>query len=109
MTKYLLLYRATTSARDQMTDATPEQAQAGMDAWMAWAARAGSAILDLGSPTATVATLGDGPAQSGSIGGYSLLQAESTQALEKLLDDHPHLMMDGAAIEVCELLPMPGS
>jgi hypothetical protein len=108
MTKYLLLYRSTVSAQDQMTGATPEQAQAGMDAWMAWGGKAGPAILDMGSPMQTVATVGDGPASAGFIGGYSLMEAESTEALTALLDGHPHLMMDGSSIEVCELLPMPG-
>jgi hypothetical protein len=47
MTMYLVLYRSSTSARDSMANATPEQAQAGMDAWMAWAGRAGNSIVDL--------------------------------------------------------------
>jgi hypothetical protein len=108
MTKYLLLYRSTMSAQDQMADATPEQAQEGMDAWMTWAGKAGSAITDLGLPTQSVATVGDGPAASGFVGGYSFMEADSVDALEGLLDGHPHLMMDGNAIEVLELLPMPG-
>jgi hypothetical protein len=108
MTKYLLLYRSSVSAQDQMAGATPEQAQAGMDAWMTWGGKAGPAILDMGSPTQVVATVGDGPSTSGFVGGYSLMEAESTEALTALLDGHPHLMMDGNAIEVCELLPMPG-
>jgi hypothetical protein len=109
MTKYLLLYRSTVSAQDQMSGATPEQAQAGMDAWMAWAGKAGPAILDMGSPTQTVATVGDGPAAAGFIGGYSLMEADSTEALSALLDRHPHLMTEGSSIEVLELLPMPGA
>ena len=107
MTRYLLLYRSSVSAADQMSSATPEQAQAGMDAWTAWGEKAGSAIVDMGSPTQTVATVGDGPAQSGFVGGYSLMEADSTDALQALLDGHPHLMMPGNSIEVCELLPMP--
>lgn len=108
MTKYLLLYRSTVSAQDEMANATPEQAQAGMDAWMVWGAKAGSAITDMGSPTQTVATIGDGPTASGVVGGYSLMEAETTEALSVLLDGHPHLMVPGNAIEVCELLPTPG-
>lgn len=108
MTKYLLLYRSTTSAGDQMAQATPEQAQAGVDAWMAWGDKAGPAITDMGSPTQTVATVGDGPATSGYVGGYSMMEAETTDALTALLDGHPHLMVPGNAIEVCEMLPMPG-
>ena len=108
MTKYLLLYRSPVSAADQMSGATPEQAQAGMDAWTVWGGKAGAAITDMGSPTQTVATVGDGPAASGFIGGYSLMEAGSTEALTAMLDGHPHLMVPGNAIEVCELLAMPG-
>ena len=108
MTKYLLLYRSTVSAQDQMANATPEQAQAGMDAWMTWAGKAGSAITDLGSPTQSVATVGDGATGSGFVGGYSFMEAESVDDLKGLLDGHPHLMMDGTSIEVLELLPVPG-
>jgi len=35
MTKCLVLYRAKTTAAEQMALGNPEQAQAGMDAWMA--------------------------------------------------------------------------
>jgi hypothetical protein len=109
MTKYLLLYRAPVSAQEQMANADPEQAQAGMDAWMTWADKAGSAITDMGSPTQPVATVPDGAAGgSGFIGGYSLMEAGSLDELKGLLDGHPHLMMDGTSIEVLELLPVPG-
>jgi len=50
MKKFLVLYHAPVSAREQMAGATPEQAKAGMDAWMTWAKKAGNAIVDLGSP-----------------------------------------------------------
>jgi hypothetical protein len=109
MTKYLLLYRAPVSAQDQMANADPELAQAGMDAWMNWADKAGQAITDLGSPTQPVATVPDGAAASPEIvGGYSLMEAASLDELQALLEGHPHLMMDGASIEVLELLPVPG-
>jgi hypothetical protein len=109
MTTYLLLYRAPVSAQEQMAAADPEQAQAGMDAWMTWADKAGSAIKDLGSPTQPVATVPDGASGgSGFVGDYSLMEAGSLDELQGLLDGHPHLMMDGASIEVLELLPVPG-
>ena len=108
MTKYLLLYRAPVSATDQMADATPESAQAGMDAWMAWAGRAGSAIVDMGSPVAPAASVGADRAAGDPIGGYGILEAESLDALHGLLEGHPHLEMDGASIEVHEFLPLPG-
>jgi hypothetical protein len=110
VSKFLVLYNATTSAREQMAQATPEQAKAGMDAWMAWAQRAGDAIVDLGAPlqpqarvTSSGVSAPDNPAS-----GYSVLQADSAQALAVLLEQHPHLQMPGASIDVLEALPIPG-
>ena len=93
-----------------MANATPEQAQAGMDAWMRWAGRAGSAITDMGSPVSYGGTVGATyPAGEGNIGGYSVLEADSLDALKGLLDGHPHLMMgEGAGIDIHELLELPG-
>jgi hypothetical protein len=108
MTKFLLLYRAPLSATEQMADTPPEAAQAGMDAWMSWAGKAGGAIVDMGSPVAVATTVGADRASGDAIGGYSVLEAESLEALEELLDGHPHLLVDGAAIEVHEFLPLPG-
>ncbi len=110
MTKYLLLYRAPVSAQDQMANATPEQAQAGMDAWMGWAGRVGSALTDMGSPCSYADTVGATyPASEGSIGGYSVVEADSLDALRGLLEGHPHLMMgEGAGIDIHELLELPG-
>jgi hypothetical protein len=43
MAKFLALYRSSTSAQEQMANVTPEHAQAGMEAWQAWAAMAADA------------------------------------------------------------------
>jgi hypothetical protein len=104
MPKYLVLYRSSTTAAEQMASASPEQAQAGMDAWMKWAEKAGSAIVDLGSPLGVVDAAGDG---GDPIGGFSVLQADSADALRGALDGHPHAAM-GGSIEILEFLPMPG-
>ena len=52
MPKYMILYRSSLGAGEQM--GTPEQAQQGMQAWMNWAERAGSALVDMGSPLSSV-------------------------------------------------------
>src|SRR5213595_1202728 len=57
--RFLVLYRARMTAAEQMAQGSPEQAQAGMDAWMAWAQRAGEAIVDMGSPLGLVEAGGD--------------------------------------------------
>lgn len=103
MTKYLLLYRAQVSAAEQMASNDPAAAQAGMDAWMAWGERAGSALVDMGSPLQPVSGTGDGDP----IGGYAIMQAESLEALQAVLEGHPHTTW-GGTIEILEFLTMPG-
>jgi hypothetical protein len=105
VTKYLVLYRSSMTAGEQMAQSTPEQAQAGMDAWMAWAKQAGDAVVDLGTPLAVVDPGGD---SGDPIGGYSILQAESNEALDRVLEGHPHKTMGGGTIETLECLSVPG-
>jgi hypothetical protein len=106
--KYLVLYRSKVSAAEQMEGASPEDAQAGMEAWMQWSGNVGNAMVDMGSPLQTVAVVrgsSDGPY----IGGFSVLEADSTDAAKALVDGHPHLMSPGdPSIEVLEFLPIPG-
>ena len=110
MKKFLVIYRAPISAREQMANANPEQAKAGMDAWMKWAKNAGHAIVDLGAPLDDGRTVtGASTTSSGSRAvGYSILQAESMDAVKELLRDHPHGRLPNFAIEVFECLSMPG-
>jgi hypothetical protein len=107
MTKFMVLYRSSASARDQMASATPEQMKAGMEAWMQWTGKAGEAVVDLGAPLAPAAHVGPGSG-AGEISGYSIMQADSAEALGGVLDGHPHLSMTGNSIEVLEMLSMPG-
>lgn len=102
MTKYLVLYKADQSAQEQMSGATPEQAQAGMAAWMDWQQRAGDAIVDMGSPVAPADDTADPR-----IGGYSILEAGSADELAAALDGHPHLQI--GTIETHQFLAMPGT
>lgn len=110
MKKFLVLYKAPTSAFEQMQKATPEQQKAGMDAWMAWSKKAASSIVDMGAPlgkSLLVTKAGPAPA-SNQLGGFSIMQAESKEALAASLQGHPHFMMPDGSIEVIEYLPMPG-
>jgi hypothetical protein len=111
MGRYVVLYNAPVSAREQMANATPEQAKAGMDAWMSWAEEAGEALVDLGAPLQAAERLGEGAgsAAAAEVSGYSILQADSAEAVQALLSKHPHLMMPGASIDVLEVLPVPGA
>jgi hypothetical protein len=111
MKKFLVLYKASTSAFEQMSKTTPEQQKAGMDAWMAWSKKAGPSIVDMGAPlgkTFVVTPKGGSPSKN-DLGGYSILQAESHEALARTLEGHPHFMMGpDSSIEIVELMPIPG-
>ena len=111
MSKYLLLYMSPVSPQDQMANASPEEGQAGMEAWNAWAGRAGSTLVDFGSPVAAAGSIGHinaGPESAGKyVGGYSIMEADSADALRSMLEDHPHLMLDGATIYFFEFLELP--
>ena len=102
MTNYLLIYRADPAAMAAMPEPTPEQGAEMMAAWNAWAERAGDAILDFGDPTAAVS-----PGADPTVGGYSLLQADSYDTIAGLLDGHPHIAM-GGMIDVYERQPVMG-
>ena len=110
MPKYLVLYRSSMSAGEQMAGGSPESAQAGMELWMNWAGRVGTAIVDMGSPLAEVATVGTAD-QAGkqSVAGFSILEADSVDGAKKLVDDHPHFHSPGDnSIQILEFLPIPG-
>jgi hypothetical protein len=111
VTKYLVLYRSSVDATEQMSSATPEQAREGMALWMKWAEKAGPSLVDLGSPLGRSQLVPPGAqGDPGTpVGGFSILEADSADAARRLLEDHPHLHSPGAVIEVLEYLPMPGA
>jgi len=80
-----------------------------MGLWMAWMEKARPAIVDggspLGDPTVWPSDRGHGDRQ---VGGYSILQGQSLQEINKLLDGHPHFHSPNASIEVRQCLSMPG-
>jgi len=111
MKKFLVLYRASQSGFEQMMKSTPEQQKAGMDAWMKWSQKAASSIVDMGAPlgkAVKVAKGGDVAASPNDLGGYSIMQAESKEALAASLREHPHFMMPDSWIEVVDIMPIPG-
>jgi hypothetical protein len=111
MKKFLVLYKASTSGYEQMSKATPEQQKAGMEAWMAWAQKAKSSIIDMGAPLGKslhVTKGGDASPTMNDLGGYPILQAESKEALAAQLKGHPHFMMPDGSIDIVEVMPVPG-
>jgi hypothetical protein len=111
MKKFLVLYKASAAEFAQAMKAPPEQQKRGMEVWMEWGKKAASSIVDMGAPLGKalrVTPAGAAPIAN-DLGGYSILQAESKEALASTLKGHPHFMMgDSASIEITELMPMPG-
>ena len=112
MKKFLVLYKASAEAFQQMMkNTTPEQQKAGMEAWMSWSKKAASSIVDMGGPLGKSVRVAKGGAVSPAVndlGGYSIMQAESKEALAATMKEHPHFMMPDGSIEIVELMPIPG-
>ncbi len=109
MKKYFVLYLAPVAEMEKMMRASPEEMKKGMTAWNMWMGDNESIFADMGSPLGkTKSVTKDGiSATKNEVAGYSIIEAGSHDAAAMLLDDHPHLMIPGASIEVMEIMPMP--
>jgi len=110
MKKFLVLYKAPTASFEQMMKATPEQQKAGMEAWMAWAGKAAGTIVEMGAPlgkSLRVTPKEVSPIKN-DLGGYSILQGESKEAVAETLKGHPHFMTPDGFLEIIEIMPVPG-
>jgi hypothetical protein len=108
MKKFMVLYKAPQASFEQAMKAPPEQQKGFMDAWMAWADKAKASIVDLGAPlgkTLKVTPAGASPSRN-DIGGYSIMQGESKEAVAATLKGHPHFMMADGFIEVVDVVDM---
>ncbi len=107
MSKFILLYRGPS----QMPAAsTPQEIEAAMKPWVDWMGRVGAAMVDPGAPfgaRTSVADDGTTP-EPAELGGYSIVEAESLDAVRGLLDNHPFLTEGKGrfTVDVFELLPM---
>jgi hypothetical protein len=110
MSKYLFVYHAPMSPADAAPP-TPEQMDAVMGEWNAWAGRVGSGMVDFGAPLAggtRVSPDGTSPSTR-EVVGYSLLEADDMASALDLARNHPHLNMPGGCeIEVHEAQAIPG-
>ena len=110
MKKFLVLYESSVPAEEQLKTAQPEQAKAGMELWMKWMQKAGSAMVDTGAPLGNAVVVKGSAGASGAskVSGYSIVQASSRQEAQRLFEDHPHFKAPGAVIDILEFLSMPG-
>lgn len=84
MAKFLVTYHS-----DGMP-ADPAQAAAARDAFGAWLSKAGNAVVDPGAPVRSVAHVpSNTPLPEGVIGGYSVIEAPTTEAAVEVLKSPP--------------------
>ena len=107
MAKFMYLYRGPASSS---FDLTPEQGAERMAAFGAWMVKAGSALVDVGSPFGTSASVRDDGTEgtAGDLIGYSIVEADDLARAKALTDGLPFLSGDDGecAVEIFELLPM---
>ena len=103
MTKFLVTYHGASEPD------SPEAAQQMMAAFMAWAQKAGSALIDPGAPLGpakVVSSTGvtDGAADA-PCGGYSIIEADDIDAAVALVTDHPFVGRGGELQVSTAVLP----
>lgn len=110
MTKYVFIYHAPMTPAEAAPP-TPEQMEAVMGEWNAWAARVGDRMVDFGTPLADgVRVTPDGTSPSTrEVAGYSIIEADDFAGALELAQGHPHLNMPGGCeIEVHQAQAIPG-
>ena len=106
MKKFLVLFNAPSAAMaEMMKTATPEQMKAGMEEWKRWMEGKKESFADMGAPLGKNLRITANCTEqvSNEVGGYSIIQAESPEAVAKLLEGMPHFQIPGAYIEIMPL------
>lgn len=103
-------YLAPPEAMAAMAETTPEEKMAGMKPWMDWKESMGNQVIDFGAPVMGATRInpnGSTEKNPSQVTGYSILEAESGEALMEKLKSHPHLQWrEDVAIEIYECIPM---
>lgn len=110
MHRYIVLYRAPENVAERFAQATPAEAQQGLQLWVDWATRIGPALLDPGKPLGNavdVRPAGVSKADTDIIG-MSILEAASMEDALAMVKDHHHLRWaESCEITVLEEMAIP--
>jgi len=105
MAKFIYLYRGPATP---ISDRTPEEGDERMSAFGAWMEKVGAALVDVGSPFGTSASVRDDGTEgtASDLIGYTIIEADDLAAAKALTDGLPFLFnSDGkCTVEIFELL-----
>ena len=117
MKKFLAVYTGSTAARersgfDQLKEADRKSLeQKGIAAWIAWGEKNKASIVVPGGPLGKTKRTGPNGITDikNNLAGYIVVQAETHEDAAKMFEGHPHFtIFPGEAVEIVEMLPMPG-
>jgi len=109
MKKFLALYRMDMDAmKKMMEESSKEEREKGMGEWKTWMMAHTADMADMGGPVGknTVVSTSGATESRNDLGGYTVFQAESKEAVVALLADSPHFSMPGAVVDVMEITQM---
>ena len=91
-----------------MSESTPEARQKGMEEWKTWMTAHAADMADMGGPVGknSHVTKEGATEMSNDVGGYTVFNSESKEALTTLLADNPHFSMPGATVDMMEIVSM---
>jgi hypothetical protein len=106
MATYLVTYHGSGGV-----PSSPEAQQQALDAFGAWMASVGDAMVDPGAPLAATKSVSSSGSEDGAtsceIGGYTLLRAPDIDAAVQLVTNHPFLSR-GGTLQVSEAVELGG-
>ncbi len=94
--------------KKMMETTSKEEREKGMAEWGVWMKEHAADFADMGGPVGknTIVTTTDATEMSNDLGGYSVVNAESKEAVAKMMADNPHFHIPGSTIDVMEVVSM---
>jgi len=114
MKRFLVTYLAPTSVIEDWKKTDPEKRKVAEEKmksdWQKWMSDHVGIFVDKGAGVGkTRRVTGQGSADGrNDIMLYAIVEAESHEAASKMFEDHPHLGIPNASIEIMEIHPLPG-
>jgi hypothetical protein len=114
MKRFLVTYLAPASVIEDWKKTDPAKRKAAEEKmqsdWNSWMSNHHNIFVDKGAGVGkTRRVTADGSANGkNDIMLYSIVEAETHEAASKIFEDHPHLGIPSASIEIMEIHPLPG-